>query len=81
MHIHSLIDVFLFLFTVIIVIRAGIIKEHQKLAEGDPVFRLDYQCLMKYIEEKVELHKKMDTEEISPGDIFWLYLVPPVSLC
>ena len=80
-HIHSLIDVFLFLFAVIIVIRAGIIKEHQKLAEGDPVFRLGYQRLMKYIEEKVELHKKMDTEKMSPGDIFWLYLVPPVSLC
>ena len=41
MHMHRLLDVFLFLFAVIIAIRTEIIKEHQKLAEGDPVFRLN----------------------------------------
>ena len=63
---HSLSDVFLFLFAVIIAIRMEIIKEHQKLAESNPVFRLDlrsyyYDVMLSvphevYIEEKVELH-------------------------
>ena len=76
---RSLWDVFLVLFAVIIIIRTDIIEEHQKLAESGPVFRLDFHFIT--MMKKKKLLKKIDIDQASPIDIFWLYLVPPVSLC